>query len=440
MSDISNGHSYSSTLKNWTTVGILLFLYVLSLLDRQILPLLAISVQRDLHLSDFQLGALQGLAFALFYASAGLMMGWAIDRYSRRLVIFFGVLFWSVSCSSGGLASSFGALFLSRLGVGLGEAALTPGAFSIFRDIFPPKRLATAIGVFTTGAGFGYGVSYVFGSRIISLLSAPPTFIAPLMTHFRLWQAAFILAGLPGALLAFSILLIPEPPRRQSVMATDTMMAPVMACFRKHPILLPCHMFGFAFAFMYFGAVTVWTPVYLARHFGWTPVAIGNSLAVCFGVMLAIGSLTTGLVADRLFAAGVRDIFFRAMIGVLIIGILAIVGAFSASSPQVFLVLLSIFGFTIGTAGPLAGTSLQLIAPSGLGGRLTAVYLFLQNLIGLGCGPLMVGAVTDHVLHDPARVGTSIAITASFAGIVSLLLLALAMAPFRAAIAYLRPG
>lgn len=431
---------YPSSIKGWFSVGILLLFYVLSLLDRQILPLLAISVQKDLALSDVQLGLIQGFAFALFYASAGLMMGWAIDHYSRRLVIFLGVFFWSLSCSSGGLASGFGTLFLSRLGVGIGEAALTPGAFSIFRDIFPPNRLATAIGIFTTGAGFGYGVSYIFGGQIVAVLSDPHTILAPLMAHFRLWQAAFVLAGLPGLVLAFLIFLMPEPRRRPSVMATGAIVAPLVQCFRKNPVLLPCHMLGFSFTFMYFGAVTVWTPVYLARHFGWTPMEIGSSLAVCFGVMLAVGSLTTGLVADRLFAAGMRDVFFRAMIVVLIVGVLAVIGAFSASSPKVFLVLLAIFGFTIGTASPFAGTALQLIAPSGLGGRLTAVYLFLQNLIGLGCGPLVVGIITDHVLHNRAQVGISIAVTASFAGIVSILFLARAMAPFRAAVANLQPA
>ena len=428
--------SYPARTISWVSVFILLLFQILNNLDRQLLSLLAGPIQKDLGLSDVQLGLLQGYAFALFYASAGLLLGWAVDRYSRRVVIFLGVFTWSLSCAGGGLASGFVTLFLCRIGLGAGESTLVPGAWSMLRDLFPPKRLTTALGVFSIGGTLGIGASYAFGGNLMAGLSDPDSILAPLSAHFRPWQSAFIVAGLLGVLLSFLIFLIPEPRRRQSNTAAEPFLTPVIACFRAHPVLLPCHMLGFSLASVCSYAVIAWTPLYLQRRFGWDSMTIGNALSVVLGVIPTIGSLTVSFIVERFFRAGIRDIPFRAMIMCLVVTVPATIGAFLSSSPWEFLAFLSIMTFTVtGAISSLTAVSLQLIAPPALGGRLTAIFLFLVGVIGVGGGPLMVGIITDYVLQDRAQLGKSLVLSVCVAAFLSALFLAKAMAPFRAAIA-----
>jgi MFS family permease len=130
--------AYPAPVQGWSAAFVLSFLYILSLLDRNIMVLLSEPVARDLGLSDFQLSLLYGPGFALLFAIAGLPLGWAIDRYSRRVVIWSGVLFWSLATMACGLGRNFGELLTARAGVGVGEAALVPGSQSILADMFPP--------------------------------------------------------------------------------------------------------------------------------------------------------------------------------------------------------------------------------------------------------------------------------------------------------------
>ena len=135
----------------WWTVTVLTILSCLSLLDRQIMALLIPDIRRELGLSDFQMGLLQGVVFSLFYVTFGLLFGWIIDRFSRRGVVYAGVTFWSLATAACGMASNFFQLMLARFGVGAGEAALNPAAYSIISDSFPKRRLSFALSVFGAG-------------------------------------------------------------------------------------------------------------------------------------------------------------------------------------------------------------------------------------------------------------------------------------------------
>lgn len=435
MNEILAAKPYPPSMVGWTTVFLLQLFFILALVDRQILALLARSIQHDLGISDVELGFLQGFGFSLFFGSTGLLIGWLLDRFARRLIIFFGVFFWSLSCAAGGFASNYASMFLSRLGVGVGEATLVPGTYSMVRDLFPPNRIASAIGVFTTGGGLGICLSYALGGNLAVWLADKHGIFAPLAAHFHPWQSEFLICGLPGMFLAFGIFLIREPQRRESIKATSAFLPPIVALFRRHPRLLTCHLLGFSFAYTCVVAVLSWTPIFMGRRFGWDTAAIGNSLAFAFGIMPPIGSLIAGFTADRLFSAGIKDIFFRAMIVSLGLGMAASIVGYLSPSPWMFLGLISIMGTTVGSASALAATSLQTIAPSGLTARMTTIYLFIQTLLGYGGGPLVVGTITDHVLHDRAMVGISIAATVAMGGTVSIIFLVGAMKPFRALVA-----
>ena len=424
----------------WLTIALLLVFNIVSLMDRQILSLLAVEVQKDLRLTDVQLGLVQGLAFALFYSVMALLLGWAVDRYSRRIVIFLGVVTWSLTCAAGGLASNFGQLFASRLGVGAGEAVLTPAGYSLIRDLLPPTRRVAGFGTFGMGASLGVAASYGFGGVLVATLMDSESFLAPLNNYFRPWQSALILAGLPGIAFAFLILLIKEPVRRGGGVATGSFLAPLVACFRRNRKILPFHMLGFALLTLCSYSMFAWTPVYLDRQFGWDSRAIGYGLAISFGLIPAAGYVLSGPIVDHFFMAGRRDIFLRLPMVLASVGAVAAILAFQASSPYVFLALLSVTGFATAGSSPSSFASLQLLAPANLRGRITGAFMLVQNLVGAGGGPLIVGLITEHVLHDRSRVGTSIAITVSVGASMAVILFACILRPFRTAMEEVDPN
>lgn len=429
-------NSYPPSWEAWSIVALLLVLNIVSLMDRQLLSLLAVAVQNDLKLSDVQLGLLQGLAFALFHAVMALLLGWAVDRYSRRIVIFWGIITWSLSCAAGGLASGFAQLFASRLGVGAGEAVMQPAGYSLIRDLLPPARRVAGFGVFGMGSSLGVGVSYGFGGSLVASLMDPNSILAPLGAYFRPWQSALILAGLPGVALAFLVLLIREPARRGGAPARGPFFSPLVACARRYGTMLPLLMLGFALTTLCSYCLFAWTPVYLDRQFGWDTQAVGYGLAISLGLIPASGFLIGGAIVDRFFMAGRRDILLLLPMALMSVGAVMAVLAFQASSPYAFLGMLGVIAFTVSALTPCAFASLQLLAPADLRGRITGAFMVVQNFVGAAGGPLIVALITEHVLHDRDKVGTSVAITVVTAGAIAVLLFASILRPFKAAIAH----
>jgi MFS family permease len=171
-----NTHGYPTSLAAWTTVAILMVAYMLSFIDRQILSLLVEPIRRDLAINDTQMSLLMGLSFAIFYTLCGIPLGRLADTKSRRGLIMFGVMFWSAATAACGMAKLYWQFLLCRIGVGMGEAALSPAAYSLIADSFPPERRATAISVYAMGIYLGSGVAFLLGGLVIHLSSAPLAF------------------------------------------------------------------------------------------------------------------------------------------------------------------------------------------------------------------------------------------------------------------------
>ncbi len=173
--------TWPSSTRAWATVFVLLAAYAVAFIDRQILTLLVEPIRRDLHINDTQFSLLSGLAFTLFYTVMGIPLGWLADRGSRRKLILVSVLFWSAMTASCGMAKSFGMLFLARIGVGVGEAGLSPAAFSMIADSFPPDKRSRALSLYAMGAVAGVGLALIIGGAIIGWAStAPPVVFADL--------------------------------------------------------------------------------------------------------------------------------------------------------------------------------------------------------------------------------------------------------------------
>ena len=199
----------------WFAVGFLTLAATLSTVDRQILALMIGPIRRDLAITDSQIGLLGGLAFSLLYTVFTLPAAWLADRRSRRAVVTGGLLLWSAMTAVCGLTHRFLALFLARMGVGLGESALSPAACSMMSDLFPRERLPNAIGVFAAAPFLGVGLANIVGGQVIQHFETTGPMILPILGPVRSWQVMFLALGLPGvALAAFGWLTLREPLRR----------------------------------------------------------------------------------------------------------------------------------------------------------------------------------------------------------------------------------
>ena len=417
----------------WYAVGILIGAYLVALIDRQILTLLVEPIKRDLELSDTQLSLLIGLAFAVLYTVAGIPIARLADRKPRRTIIAIGVFFWSVMTFLCGLASTYWQLFLARVGVGVGEAALQPSAYSMLSDYFPPNKLGRAIGTYSIGLFVGGGLALVLGGAVIGALSGTESTELPILGEVRNWQLAFIVVGAPGVLLTLLMMLtVKEPARRGvSVPAQSGKITDELSLFLRDN---RATVFFIVSAFSLGGIAVVgylaWVPEFLRRTFGWNMSEIG----LVFGSLMAIvgttGTLFGGWFVDRLAQRGYRDAPVRASIIAFVFLVPAAIAAPMMPTAESSLVVLGIFLFFVGMQQGYSPVALQLITPNQLRAQVIAVYFFIAQIIALGLGPTFIAIITDYVFYDDTALAWSLSLVGGFAGGLGLISLLLARQPY----------
>lgn len=202
---------------SWYVLGVLVVVYILNFIDRQILSILAVDIKRDLQLTDGQLGFLGGAAFAVFYALFGVPLGRLADRWHRVRLLTIGLVLWSTMTALSGFARNYLSLSLARMGVGVGEATASPTAYSLISDYFPSRQRATALAIYSSGLYIGGGVSLFIGAKISQVWDAayPGGGLGGLVG----WQAAFLAVGIPGLLLAVWVASLREPVRQPDASA-----------------------------------------------------------------------------------------------------------------------------------------------------------------------------------------------------------------------------
>ncbi len=184
----------------WYVVGVLLLAYISSFIDRQIISLLVKPIKISFGITDTQMGILMGLSFAVLYTLVGIPIGLMADRMNRKRIIGWGIMIWSLMTVFCGLAGSYSLFFLARVGVGIGEAALSPAAYSIISDYFPKKKLATALSVYNMGVYLGSGLSILIGAALKTMIGKE-NIVLPFFGEIFSWQVIFFYIGLPGILL-----------------------------------------------------------------------------------------------------------------------------------------------------------------------------------------------------------------------------------------------
>ena len=419
----------------WWALIVLAFIYFIASLDRNLLTLLVGPVKHYLHISDVKMSFLLGISFALFFAACAIPLGFAVDRFPRRLILFFGIVIWSLATVACGLAHSYGQLFVARMMLGASEAALAPAAHSILADKFPKEKLSTALSIYTIGAIVGTGASTFMGGLALHFLPPTQLFSTPIAGPLMGWQLLFIAVGGPGLALAFLAFSFAEPARRHVASAMTTLPSAALWPFlKRRRKVFGCFIGSFSVFVMLTYSGFAWIPTYMARHFHWSPGAYGPVLGAISITNGVIGSVGGGVIADWLLARGYKDAHLRLLIGEIVVAVPLGILAFSATNVYAFLALLFLFQMVGFTLVGYTGAAVQLVTPPALRGRMAALFLLTFAIVGSGLGPSLTALFTDYVLHDEAKVGLAYLLTILVCSPVALLFAWLGLKPLREAV------
>ena len=434
----SNVHERGNSMAYpWFVVAILMVAYVFSFVDRQILNLLVAPIRRDLGISDTQMSLLMGFSFAIFYTILGIPLGRLADRWSRRGLIAAGVVVWSLMTALCGMAQTYLQLFLYRIGVGVGEATLSPAAYSMIADYFPPERRATAISVYSMGIYLGSGLAFLLGGLVIQFAVAQGAVSLPLVGDVRPWQVVFFVLGGSGILFSLAFLLVREPPREGVLVHGSVPFSEVVAHLWLNRRTVLCHNIGFAMiAFCSYGTAA-WVPSFFIRTFGWKAGEVGIIYGLIVMLFGCTGILFGGWLTDRWLRLGKTDAALR--VGILAAIIATIGGVYLLVGDGTLAAILMVPAvFALGMPFGAAPAAIVAIVPNQMRGQTAAVYLFIVNLIGLGVGPTAVALVTDYVFANDLALKWSMLIVGTVANLAAIALLWAGLKPYRDTIARMR--
>lgn len=432
---------YGTPRYRWYVLGLLTLAYTVSFIDRSLLNLLVEPIREDLSLTDTQISLVIGLAFAIFYTFMGIPIAYWADRRSRRALIAGGIAFWSLMTAACGLARSYGQLFAARVGVGAGEATLTPAANSLITDYFPRHQLGRALAVYTMGLTIGSGLAFILGGALFTWITSRPPIELPVFGELRPWQVAFIVVGLPGLLLVGLMGTVREPPRRDGTGVDQPLpWSQAYQWVRGNLSLYAAQFFGVAFFSVVGFAFGAWAPAFFIRVHGWTIGQVG----LAYGLVLLITGLVMafagGWLADRWFHRGDRTAHWKVVMLGVALTIPFYVFATRAESATTAFLLLTLGSIGAALPSGAAPATLMLVSPNRMRALISSVYLFVVNLVAQSLGPLSVALMTDRLYADPKAVGLSMSWVALIGGAISLGILAAGLPAYRRAITRSTPG
>lgn len=385
-SGVARGSAYSLYV-----LILLTLVYITNFVDRIVLGILVGPIKAELHLSDSQLGLLGGTAFALFYTALGIPVGWWADRTSRVRIMTAALLCWSLFTALTGAAGSFLTLFLARLGVGVGEAGGVAPAYALITDYFRPTWRARALGFFSLGVPIGSALGYLLGGYLTTAFT---------------WRAAFLWLGGAGLMIAPLFLLTVREPERGGLDAAVATRAPpwvlVWRTLAAKPAFWLLSLGAGCGSLMGYGLL-FWLPSFFVRSDGMTVLAASRLLGALLLFGGVPGILLGAYLADRV---GLRDL--RAYARVPAWAFLCVVPCYALGTglsmgPLAFACFLVPAALQLVWLGPVI-TAIQQLVPAGMRALASAIFLFINNLLGLGLGALIIGFASDRLA---ARFGSA---------------------------------
>jgi predicted MFS family arabinose efflux permease len=362
---------------------ILVVVYTFNFIDRQIIGILAVPIKADLGLTDTQLGLMGGLAFALFYTGLGIPIAMLADRFNRTWIMTAALTIWSAMTAASGLATNFWQLFAARLGVGVGEAGGVAPAYSLISDFFPPDHRARALSIYSFGIPIGSAIGIVFGGIIASLLD---------------WRIAFFIVGLAGIAIApIFKLTIHEPQRggfdRQREDVTPPGLKTILRLLAKKPSFWLVSLGASCSSMMGYG-LFFWLPSFFVRSYEMTLL----SASLHYGAVLLVGGIA-GIWAGGWFGDRFGQMKYSRYVNIPALAFICsipfyLLAMLSTNQNLTFVVLLVPTALGLVWLGPVISV-IQHLVPPNMRATASAIFLFINNLIGIGIGTLAIGALSD---------------------------------------------
>jgi MFS family permease len=408
----------------WLVVGALVIAALIAFVDRQVVAIVVDPMKADLGIGDTEIGWLYGV-FAIFYAVAALPIAWLADNKSRKHIIAVGIFFWSVMTMLSGLSRSFWQLFMARIGIGVGEATLTPATTSLLGDYFPREQLPLALSVYQTGAIMGSGLAFIVGGLVLGVVEQADPWVLPVIGELKPWQQTFIYVGAPGLLLALLFLFLKEPVRRRVAGHTGLSKAPlsdVVRFYRRHTATLLLHHFGFLSLALMGYAFVFWTVSYFVRVHGVAAAEASQTFGWIFLVTGPLGPILVAVLARRLSERGRRDANITAgMLGGLLAVPVIIAIQFAPDATWAFVLYVPAM-ILINSPFGIAAGSLPVITPPHLRAQVAAVYM-LVGAFGMMLGPPIAGAFNEYLFPGTDGVRYSLITLTSVFGVIGVSLL-----------------
>ena len=397
--NLSANAPYPTRWYAWFVVGVLIVAALIAYIDRQVVAIVVDPMKSDLNIGDAQIGWLYGV-FAVFYAVAALPIAWLSDHKSRKHIIAAGIFLWSFMTMLCGITKSVWQILFARVGVGVGEATLSPAATSLIGDYFPRSQIPLALSIFQTGPVIGSGLAFIIGGAVLSIVEEADPLVLPIIGILSPWQQTFIYLGLPGVFLAFLFLVIREPIRRKlpGNSVDNSSFADTYKFYRANIRTLAFHHFGFLSLNLMGYALVFWTVSYFVRVHGYDAASASQIFGWIFLLAGPIGPILVALLAKRLTEGGNPSGNITAgMIG----GVCAMVLIISiqfVSTPFIAFCLYVPAMAAINSPFGVAAGSLPVITPPQIRAQVAATYM-LVGALGMMLGPPLAGAFNEFVFH-----------------------------------------
>ncbi len=427
------------------TAFVLILSTTFAQLDIAIVPYLAINIKRDLRINDFEYSLLVGASFGLFYTLVGLPIAWFLDRFSRKRLLALAIAVWSIGTALCGATQNFAQLFIARFLVGAGEAVNGPAAYSIIADLFPRERMPRGVTILQIGSWLGPAVALLISYFVLkAFLDIPP--IPVPFGVIRGWQLIFVIVGLPGLLVSLLMATTMSEPARQRIQGQ---LAPVSAAPKDLLSGVTAWFADFGLAFAYIGrhwqvfvpmfaslfvsslaqGALAFQPIFYKQTFGWGPANLAGLNFIPTLVLMPIGLLIGLRIAEHLTRKGRADAALMTHIIARFVGLPSMIG-YLAPNPWIAWALIALQLFSIGIGGPSQNAAFQIVTPTELRGKMTALYLFFYSVVGVAFAPIITGALQTFIVHDPAKIKWAIFAPLVIVGPVSLLITWLGLKPY----------
>jgi len=407
LGDQASGTTTETAVASRGYVWVVILLFGLAnataFMDRSFLTLVAEPLRLSLKLSDVQIGALIGPAFILFYSLVALPIGWMADTFSRKKIVLSGLVLWSACVSLTGLSGRYWQLVATRMGLGIGEATLSPAAISIISDLVPRHAVSRAVALFIAIGALGAGFGAVLGGLLLGWLaqSHASTTPLPLISGLLPWQQAFVIMGLPGLALAVITLVVLREPKRfsRAGQSEGFRWGQTVAFLATNRVSTLYVILGFSLVST-LPAVGAWTPTFLIRTYGWTPARVGPAFGLVLMLTNPTGIFLGGLMSDLILRRGRED----ANLWVILVCLAAALPFFAlfplmpsgalalwVYAPANFLMMVC-----FGASTPV----ISILVPRGMRAQALAIMFLTGNLMG-SLGPMIFPLLTQYVFHDP---------------------------------------